>query len=1165
MSVIEVIELILPEGILEDDSWWDASGFGRGVFGSSKNRPWQVLGNKAMYVSIVDPIYGPGFQIGTGGSGAIGISTISAGAVTGITVTAGGTGYTGAAVTLSGGGGSGATATATITSGVVTAVTITAGGTGYTSSPTVSFAAAAALTIVAGSTGSGKSMTGNVQAKELWYREISNERGNPGEATAVIDLGGTPRDVLVSSNALVPDTELFVSHREFYIKYVDKLGAYYIGARIPYSGGSGATATAAVSGQVTAANVTAAGTGYTSATVAFSGGGGSGAAANAIISNVVSSVSVTAAGSGYTSATASFSGGGGSGASASVSVLGGVSAGTVVNKGSGYTAATVGFSGGGGSGATATAAVTSGVGSVAVTAPGSGYSNAFVAFSGGGGSGAAASVSITGGVSSVTVPFHHGSGWTSPPTVIISGGGGSGATATATISGTNGYITSVTVTNAGSGYTSDPTVTFSGSGNADPLTATRSGTVTSITVTNSGSGYSGTPTVAITGVGGSGATGTASMTGVVSSITITAAGSGYTSAPTLTIYGDGTGATGTASLSGTVTGVTVISGGIGYTSAPTVTISGNGTGATATASISSSGQIASIVITANGSGYTSTPTLTISGTGTGATGTATVTYVSTGGFTITNGGSGYLTAPQVLLYGGSGSGATAVATITGGVVTAITIANAGTGYTTPPIVYFDTALIDVSSSKITLNRPLESGLECSVFPAVSTAAVTNQRLNGAVLTPRTFMSGAVVTLTNGSNLATIIGDVWRQADTYKGIVDYSTNQIFAFVQRVISPTTARVLFPGTLDTTWPYPTTSYIKAGMSGDQSMIYYTPIYVGEAAGGLTYGFVTFDPLNQLRNDDLYGAGAAITKICRQNEDLLVVYDSGIAVYQGETQTGQPSYRQFLLAEHVGALNPEGFWQDYHGFLWFQGHGRIWRTNTSSGVEDIALSTRNASLWDRFVQSGVNLIFQSAYNPQRNTVLMIGLGKNGDDTAGRYAMMICHDANTFNAIRFPVAMTAEHCMQHTDGTYHYYGSSGDWVYELLKPGKVADDYRDTENVLHENVKIDAFRLHGVDWFGSDFIPESLRFLIETDSTNMALTVSIMPRFGNLIGATFNPPADLVKTLDYENLSTVPAYPLPREMARGFQFKISVSSDYYYRLITMTLSGQDIPIRMLN
>ncbi|WP_126653630.1 hypothetical protein [Chryseobacterium aureum] len=70
-------------------------------------------------------------------------ATISGGAVTGITINNGGSGYTSApTVNFYGGGpvvngGSKARATATITGGVVTGITINSGGSGYTSAPTV--------------------------------------------------------------------------------------------------------------------------------------------------------------------------------------------------------------------------------------------------------------------------------------------------------------------------------------------------------------------------------------------------------------------------------------------------------------------------------------------------------------------------------------------------------------------------------------------------------------------------------------------------------------------------------------------------------------------------------------------------------------------------------------------------------------------------------------------------------------------------------------------------------------------------------------------------------------------------------------------------------------------------------------------------------------------
>ena len=53
-----------------------------------------------------------------------------------------------------------------------------------------------------------------------------------------------------------------------------------------------------------------------------------------------------------------------------------------------------------------------------------------------------------------------GSGYTTAPTVALTGGGGTGAAATATVSG--GVVTGFTITNPGSGYTSAPTVGLTG-------------------------------------------------------------------------------------------------------------------------------------------------------------------------------------------------------------------------------------------------------------------------------------------------------------------------------------------------------------------------------------------------------------------------------------------------------------------------------------------------------------------------------------------------------------------------------------------------------------------------------------------------------------------------------------------------------------------------------
>ena len=211
-----------------------------------------------------------------------------------------------------------------------------------------------------------------------------------------------------------------------------------------------------------------------------------------------------------------------------------------------------------------------------------------------------------------------GNGYTSVPSVSVTGGGGSGATATATLTGTT--VASLTLTSPGSGYTSAPTVTVSGGGGTG-ATATASlstRTVATVTVTNQGNGYTSVPTVAFSGGGGSGATATAVVVNrKVTAINVTSSGSGYTGAPTVTITGGGgSGARATANLApASLAGVTVVNPGSGYTSAPSVAFSGGGgSGAAATAVLTPT-SVASIALTAGGSLYSSAPAVSITGGG----------------------------------------------------------------------------------------------------------------------------------------------------------------------------------------------------------------------------------------------------------------------------------------------------------------------------------------------------------------------------------------------------------------------------------------------------------------------------------------------------------------------------------------------------------------------
>jgi hypothetical protein len=513
-------------------------------------------------------------------------------------------------VTLAGGEGSGATATAVMDeeeTGVITAVTVDAGGVGYTSPPTVTFSSGAATAVAVLATTGATDVTG----------------GTVTSAT-IVDGG---------SGYTTPPTVTFAS-----------------------GVGSGATATAVLSttgtltttGYVNTATITNGGSGYTSApNVVFTGGGGGGANGTAVLASAGSIKTVTLASAGTqcyaqaSDAVISFTGGGGTGAAASAVLETGRSC-------------------------IYSVAVTSSPQCSAKLDAMNGYSpideKSGVTFAA---SGQNKSFSGTLFVSSandktptsmsVQNPGYDASGY-DDPTLSSQLELMSGAWADCgniTVTATTGYrIASINVTNGGSGYTSDPTISITGgvgSTSNPTATLTRGFPISSVTMSSGGTNYTSAPSISFTaGGGGSGAAATATIittstwTYPVASITITNGGIGYTTAPAISLSGGGgSGATATAGITETtvttypIESITVTSGGTGYDdgSPPTITLTGgggSGAAATPTVTMTATGlyYVVSITVDAQGAGYTSNPTITIDppsgGGGSAATATAQV-------------------------------------------------------------------------------------------------------------------------------------------------------------------------------------------------------------------------------------------------------------------------------------------------------------------------------------------------------------------------------------------------------------------------------------------------------------------------------------------------------------------------------------------------------------
>ncbi|MGL4480864.1 MAG: hypothetical protein ACRCVK_21905 [Aeromonas veronii] len=218
-----------------------------------------------------------------------------------------------------------------------------------------------------------------------------------------------------------------------------------------------------------------------------------------------------------------------------------------------------------------------------------------------------------------------GSGYTSRPTVTVTGGGGSGLKAHAELSG--GTVTAVRVDDAGDGYTSAPTVSITGGGGTGATATAAINTgfgVMAQTPTARGRvgpcDYINTDQLNVIAVSlqapslgyGVAVSGESTFDGVFTELSgaVSEVGGTYGTMPRMTadISHDSTGG---------VNKIAISAGGSGYTSATVAISGGGGTGATATAVISN-GVITDVVVTTPGSGYNSEPTVSITGDGAGA-------------------------------------------------------------------------------------------------------------------------------------------------------------------------------------------------------------------------------------------------------------------------------------------------------------------------------------------------------------------------------------------------------------------------------------------------------------------------------------------------------------------------------------------------------------------
>ena len=587
--------------------------------------------------------------------------------VQGINLISGGYGYSDPpAISITGGGGTGAVAVPTIQDGVVIAITMVNRGRGYTSKPTVTISGGGGEGAVA-SANVNIAYSGAQRLEDVNCIVITDEYNvykcldNNNNSISTYKPIGTVVDPVIMPDGYmwkylysIPIALRNKFLTDVYMPVVNALRGQF------YSGGEILNVTLENNGQnYTYANITVSGDGYR--------------AADPLI---LQNVQISAAGTAYTSGATCVIDPPFAGANTWVNGVAILAGQKVEYNNNLYEATTTGIM--------ASPAPTHKSGIVANGTAALRYvgtrATGTVTTSGG----VVTGVTLNGSVLELIIT-NPGSGYTSAPTVTLSGGGGSGFVGACTMRGTG--VAKVSVLDSGNNYTSIPTAVF-----GTQWTATTAYTLgTQIfygsrlyTVTTAGT----TSSTAPTHTSGAVANGTATLTYVGSPASATVSlkyGSGYSVLPSITFQAvsGGSGAKGyfvgvksSAKLlpiisNGQITGVQIDDGGVGYTYA-NLTVTGDGTSASLRADLSPGdintlqantelltvdGRIMAIPVISGGFGYGSNPAITINGDGSGATAHAIVDGGSIKKIVVDTYGQGYRWATVTI--GGSGYGATA--------------------------------------------------------------------------------------------------------------------------------------------------------------------------------------------------------------------------------------------------------------------------------------------------------------------------------------------------------------------------------------------------------------------------------------------------------------------------------------------------------------------------
>ena len=407
-----------------------------------------------------------------------------------------------------------------------------------------------------------------------------------------------------------------------------------------------------------------------------------------------------------------------------------------------------------------------------------------------GGSGATAEASINlGSVSGIAVSAG-GSGYTTPPTVLISGGGGAGATATAVVSG--GTVTSITIDNPGAGYLTQPVVILSRLPSITLADLDRLAVIPPFEVDVAGERI----LQAIEGVVQTVHPNTFLQVDTQGNIRLLDPRT-FPADISLTMDNPADPRVGRPTITADWSGCYQRCEVRGYEQTIAVNLGLQpwpGSSAPDGGLVEDFGHDGLTNSQAKAD-WVATDFLNPTQPTGQAAGSASVSSGAVSSISVTIGGFGYASAPAVLITGGGGSGATATATLSGGSVASITVNSGGSGYSSTPGVLIDPP------------GPGQSDLGTCTCPNTTTVRITSAQSD--VSWPSNY---------------------WDQSSTgHQGVLVVRSDAISDYTQmfqaRVIANT---ALAPGgtsdlTLDT--PLPATSYSSYqlfGTGGGASMVY-------------------------------------------------------------------------------------------------------------------------------------------------------------------------------------------------------------------------------------------------------------------------------------------------------------------------------------------------------